>query len=160
LKGFTLACAFVALFATAASAANQVNGWGPRVGASVTPDQLVFGAQLHLGEVAPNLTLDPNIEIGIGDDQTVVQPNFDLQYHLDVQNSVWKPYVGGGLGIAFVSWDTPGPGLDDSDTTVGANAFVGVEAPTKAGNRFFLEARFGLGDLPSAKFMAGWNFKM
>jgi hypothetical protein len=159
VKGFTLACALVALIATAASAAETVNGWGPRIGASVSPDQLTFGAQLHFGEVAPNTTLDPNLEIGVGDNQTTVQPNFDLLYHLDV-TSTWKPYLGGGVGLAFVSWDEHDPGEDHSATNFGVNFIAGVEAPTKGGNRFFAEARFGMGDLASVKFMAGWNFKM
>lgn len=161
LKGFVLACALAALLlpAAASAASPTVNSWGVRVGASNDPDQLAFGGQLHLGEIAPNLTFDPNLELGIGDDVTTVQPNFDLQYHFHT-NTVWEPYAGGGLGLAFYSWDAPGPGLDDSSTEVGANLIIGAEAPTRSGNRFFGELRLGIGDLPDLKVMVGWNFKM
>ncbi len=160
MKGIVLACALAALVPTTVLAApSAVTGWGPRVGASVDPDQLAFGAQLHVGEIAPNLTFDPNLEIGIGDNVTTVQPNFDLQYHFHTQ-SVWQPYAGGGLGIAFYSWDVSGPGRDNSDTEVGANLILGAEAPTRSGNRFFGEMRLGIGDIPSLKLMVGWNFRL
>ncbi len=160
MKGILIAGALAALLPTAALAANaSVTGYGPRIGLSVDPDQLTFGGQLHVGEIAPSLTFDPNLEIGLGDHITTIQPNFDLQYHFDIANSVWKPYAGGGLGIAFYSWDAGGPG-GSSDTSVGGNLVVGAEAPTRSGDRFFGELRFGLGDLPSLKIMVGWNFKM
>lgn len=159
MKRFLVLAALLAIVPTAALAATgSVTGWGPRVGASITPDQVVFGGQLHIGEIAPSLTFDPNLEVGLGDNETVIALNGDLQYHLHVTHAQWNPYLGGGLSVDFVSFDHPGP--DDSETDVGANLIAGAEAPTRAGNRFFGEVRLGIGDIPSLKLIVGWNFKM
>lgn len=145
---------------TALAQSPVVTGIGPRVGVSIDPDQFVFGGQVYFGEVAPDLSLEPNLEIGIGDDVTVVAVNFDMLYHFSIQGSAWRPYAGAGLGVNFISWDAPAPLQDDSDTEVGANLILGAGAPTQSGNRFFTELRFGLGDIPELKLMVGWNFKM
>lgn len=156
LRRALILCALFALLPAAALAQTSLEtGIGPRVGVSINPDQLVFGGQAIIGEIAPNLTFDPNVELGFGDDVTTVALNFDVHYHFVVQNSKWRPYAGGGIGVAFYNFDGGG---DDSE--VGANLVVGAGAPTKGGNRFFGELRIGLGDLPDLKMMVGWNFKM
>ncbi|NOT34290.1 MAG: hypothetical protein HOP12_08995 [Candidatus Eisenbacteria bacterium] len=134
-------------------------GIGPRVGFTMDPDQFTFGGQVTFAEVAPRLSFDPNLEIGFGDHLSVIALNADLHYHFDT-NTTWVPYAGGGLGINFISFDNDLPNSDDSTTEIGANIIVGVSAPTASGNRFFGEFKFGLGDIPEAKLMAGWNFKM
>ena len=149
------------LSAPAAHAQNAVvGGWGPRLGFSVDPDQFVFGGQLIIGEIAPDLTFDPSLEFGFGDDLTVISLNGDVHYHFAVSGSQWRPYAGAGIAIQFVQFDAP-PGFDDdSDTEVGGNLIVGAGVPTSSGNRFFGEIKFGLGDVPDFKIMAGWNFRM
>ena len=37
---------------------------------------------------------------------------------------------------------------------------LGAGIPTQAGNRFFGEMKFGLGDIPTLKLLVGWNFKI
>jgi len=156
LRRALILCALCALLPAAALAQGSIEtGIGPRVGVSINPDQIVFGGQAIIGEIAPNLTFDPNIELGFGDHVTTVGLNFDLHYHFVVNNSKWRPYAGGGLGVAF--FDSDGGG---SETEVGANLVVGAGTPTKGGNRFFGELRIGVGDLPDLKMMVGWNFKM
>jgi hypothetical protein len=150
-------CALCALLPAAALAqgSSTETAIGPRVGVSLTPDQFVFGGQAIVGEIAPNLTFDPSLELGFGDNVTSVAMNFDVHYHFVVQNSKWRPYAGGGIGVGFFDFDSGG-----SETDVGANLVVGASAPTKGGNRFFGELRIGLGDLADLKMMVGWNFKM
>jgi opacity protein-like surface antigen len=161
LKKILFAMALAALVPAAALAQSPVvTGIGPRVGVSIDPDQIVFGGQVYVGEIAPDLTLEPNLEIGIGDDLTVVAANFDLLYHFSIQGSAWRPYAGGGVGVNFISWDAPAPLRDDSETEVGLNLILGAGAPTRSGNRFFTELRFGVGDIPELKLMVGWNFKL
>jgi hypothetical protein len=156
LRRALVLCALCALVPAAALAQGSIEtGIGPRVGVSINPDQIVFGGQAIVGEIAPNLTFDPSLELGFGDDVTVVALNFDLHYHFDVTNSKWRPYAGGGIGVGFFSVDNGG-----SDTEVGANLVVGAGTPTSGGNRFFGELRIGLGDLPDLKMVVGWNFKM
>ncbi len=161
LKKLLVAVTLTALLATGAQAAVSATGIGPRVGFSVDPDQFVFGGHVSIGEVAPKITFDPNLEIGLGSNVTIVQFNFDLHYHFAITDSDWRPYFGAGLGIAFNSRDREPPARDDSETGVGGGIVLGAGVPTKSGNRFFGELRFGLGDeVPQLKVMAGWNFKM
>jgi hypothetical protein len=42
----------------------------------------------------------------------------------------------------------------------GGSLLFGADVPTKTGNRFFVEGKLALGDGPSFKATAGWNFKM
>lgn len=132
--------------------------WGPRFGFSSGPDQFLIGGQLDLGDIAPDLTLTPNVDIGIGDNATTFSLNGDVHYHFRVQNSPWRPYVGGGIAITHISVDV-GP-TDVSDTDVGANIILGAIVPTQSGSRFFVEAKFGMGDIHDLKLLIGWNFRL
>lgn len=155
----TLTCvtALAALSIASVASANLI---GPRLGASSDPDQIVFGGQMVVEDMAPNLNFSPNIELGLGDNITTIALNADFVYMFRISGSSWRPYAGGGLGFAFYSFDNDGPG-DDSDTGVGVNLIGGAAVPTKAGNQFFLELRVGLfDDLPDFKGMVGWNFGM
>jgi len=152
---------FTTLLAAGAQAATSGTSIGPRVGFSIDPDQIVFGGQITTGEVAPRLTFDPSLEIGLGSDVLVLAFNLDLHYHFNIQNSDWRPYAGAGLGIAFINVDHEAPIPDDSETGVGGGIVLGAAVPTSSGNQFFGELRFGLGDeMPGLKLMVGWNFKM
>jgi hypothetical protein len=144
-------CAFL----PAAASAQLRTGIGPRVGVSIGPDQLLLGGQAIIGEIAPNLTFDPSLELGFGDDVTTFAANFDLHYHFDIENVTWRPYAGFGADIVVFEPDGPG----DGDTEVGGGLIIGAGAPTSSGNRFFGEMKFGLGDVPDLKIVVGWNFK-
>lgn len=132
--------------------------WGPRFGFGADPDQFLVGAQLDLGNLAPDLTLTPNAELGFGDNVTTFSISGDLHYHIRVQNSPWRPYVGGGLTFIHSSIDV-GPS-NDSTTDLGASLLAGAIVPTRSGSRFFTELKLGLGDVHSFKLLAGWNFKL
>ena len=143
----------------AARSATAMESIGPRIGVSVDPGQILFGGQAVVSEVAPRVEFVPSAEIGLGDQQTNVAFNMDFDYRLAIEGSEWTPYVGGGIGLDFASFDRPGPVRDDSETNVGATFILGATAPTRSGSKFFTEFRLGLGDLPSLKIMAGWNFR-
>jgi len=144
--------------AVAAHAANTVTSLGPRFGISVDPDQFVVGGQLSLREFAPNWSFDPSLELGFGDNQTDIAINLDAYYHMRLSGSDWRPYVGGGLGVDFVSWDEPFGVHDHSDTFTGLNAVAGFSVPMSSGSQWFTELRIGIGDLPELKIMGGMNF--
>ena len=147
----------------AAHAAATVGGgpmFGPRFGMSVDPDQVVLGGQFTTAELAPRVTFDPNLEIGLGDHETIVALNMDGHYHLTLHDSDWSPYVGFGVGINFISIDEPAPVEDQSDTAVGGNIILGTTVPTRSASLFFAEMKLGLGDGPSLKILAGWNFAL
>ncbi len=132
-------------------------GWGPRVGVTLDPDQIHIGAHADFGNFAQHLRLQPNFELGFGDDLTVGALNFEVNYRFREQWDVWTPYAGGGLGLIFISYDTDGLG-DGSDTELGASVLGGIEKGLSGGNRFFLEAKLGLADAPDFKITAGWTF--
>jgi hypothetical protein len=144
----------------AATAGPIDQGIGPRVGFSTDPDQFVFGGQGTFGPIVQDLTFDPSLEFGFGDNTTTVEGNFDLHYHFHIKNSNWMPYAGAGASIVNYSYDNNAPGTDSNRTEGGGSLIVGAGAPTPSGNRFFGEMKFGLGDVPSFKIMVGWNFKM
>jgi hypothetical protein len=142
-----------------ARAAVSTESFGPRFGFSVDPDQVVLGGQMTFGEIAPSISFTPNAEFGFGDNQTVIALNMDFHYRLDLRGSEWSPYLGFGVGVNFDSFDRPAPFRDDSETNVGGNFILGANVPTRSGSKFFTELKLGLGDIPSLKMLAGFNFR-
>lgn len=162
-KRLVVFCALGALLPLAAHAQGPVvNSFGFRAGFSTSPDQLVIGGQMSIAEVAPNLSFDPNIDLGFGDNVTIVAFNLDMHYHFDLTNSTWRPYLGGGAGIHLIQVDLPpGVSADNSFTRVAGSFILGAGVPTRSGSRFFSELKVGLGDsaTPDLKMLVGWNFR-
>ena len=154
-RNFFIACALVALPTTALAASTVATTFGPRVGFSSGPDQFVVGCQAEIAEIAPSLSFNPSLEIGIGDHLTLVGINFDLHYAFDTRTT-WRPYVGVGASLNSVNLDES----RGSDTWAGGSLLGGAVAHTRSGNLFFGELKLGLGDTPDLKLMVGWNFKM
>lgn len=175
MRKFVLIAVLALIIPTVASADPLTKvgwrGWGPRVGLTIDPDQVHFGAHVDFGNFAEHIRFQPNIEVGIGDDLTIFALNFEGAYRFSSRWDVWTPYAGGGLGINFVSFDSDHNHLeaanyaaevaheiDDSDTDVGLNLLGGIEKGLKNGHRFFLEGKLGLADSPDFKATAGWTF--
>jgi hypothetical protein len=159
-RTFLAAALAVALMPVAADAA-RITHVGPRAGFAFDPDQFTVGGQMDIGPLAEDFTFNPNLELGFGDDLTVIALNLDGQYHLQLQNSSVAPYFGAGLGVNFFNFDAPsGFTGDSSDTELGMNLIVGLGFPMQSSNRFFTELRFGIGDIPDLKLMAGWGFPL
>src|SRR5262245_24023892 len=95
MKRLAVAASFVLLLA--APAAAQIST-GVRAGASVDPDQFYFGGHIETREIAENVTFRPNIEVGIGNDVTLIGLNFELAYKFRT-NKPWRPYVAGGPAL-------------------------------------------------------------
>src|SRR3989442_5880053 len=93
------------LLLPAAAHAASITTFGPGFGVSISPDQLVLGGQLAIDEVAPNVSLHPSLELGFGDDRTVIAMNADMYYHFAVQGTDWTPYAGLGVGINVIEFD-------------------------------------------------------
>jgi hypothetical protein len=153
------ACALLMPASAFAATQAAVSTYGFRGGFSSNPDQLVLGGQMQIAEVAPSLSFDPNVELGVGDNVTLIALNLDMHYHFDLRDTAWSPYLGAGAGINFYSFDVPAPFPDDSATKVGGNIIVGASVPTRSGNQFFGELKLGVGDVPDLKMLVGWNFK-
>jgi len=129
-------------------------GWGPRVGVSIDPDQVHFGAHLDFGNFAQHVRFQPNIEVGVGDDLTLITVNAEAAYRFSARWEAWTPYAGGGLGANIRSYDND----SDSETDFGVNLLGGIDRGLSRGDRFFIEGKFSLNDVPDAKVTIGWTF--
>jgi hypothetical protein len=143
----------------AASFAGPFTAYGPHLGFSSGPDQFVVGGQLQWGDVAPRLDFVPSVDLGFGDNATLVSLNGDFRYRLDTRTS-WQPYLGGGVGLHFISVNSNGPlGTDNSDTRAGGHFIAGADVATQNRSRFFVEMKLGFADAPDFKALAGWSFR-
>ena len=147
--GAVLALALVALPASASA-----QGPGIRGGVSIDPDQFYVGGHFETDALVDRLHFRPNVEVGIGDDLTLVGLNFEFAYKFPSRGN-WRAYAGGGPAINFYSFDDHGRGGDDSDTEPGVNFLFGVEARTG----LFFEFKVGAIDSPDLKFGVGWTFR-
>ena len=130
-------------------------GWGPRVGLTINPDQVHFGAHLDFGNFAQHIRFQPNVEVGFGDGLTLFAINAEAAYRFASRWDVWTPYLGGGIGVNIASASR---GSHGSSTDFGASILGGIEKGLANGNRFFLEAKLGFVDAPDLKLTTGWTF--
>ena len=133
------------------------NGWGVRAGLSGSPDQGYGGIHVDLGEFHKDVRFRPSMELGFGDDQTVLQVLAEVHYVFSKYLS-WKPYLGGGLGLTHVDYDNHHG--DDSDTGISLSPIGGIETQLKPGTNFFAEVKLGLAhEDPDIKFAVGLTWK-
>ena len=134
------------------------DGWGPRVGVSMDPDQVWGGVHFNLGYFARDVRFRPSVTMGFGDDITLLTAMAEVHYVFS-KVQVWKPYVGGGIGLSYVNVDNDEVDGDDSDTEVAFAAMGGVETKLRSGNTFGIEGKIGLGDNDADfKFGVNWSF--
>lgn len=140
----------------AEASALTYEGWGVRGGLSSDPDQFVLGMHLELGEMAENLYLVPNCDIGLGDDVTVFTLNPDIVYRQPLSGA-GEFYFGGTLSLVYVNVDTGDTKVDNDDTELGIAGIVGYRLPAE--NPFFFDLKVGIiDDYPDLKVMAGYTF--
>ncbi len=123
--------------------------WGLRAGVTIDPDQVHVGFHINAGEFAPRVRFQPSFEVGFGNDEVVGAINIDALYTF--RKPSWRPYLGGGLGVALVS--PTGDRHGDFNARAGLNLIGGFEWGPRG--RYLLELRAGVGDLPSLKLTAG-----
>ena len=132
-------------------------GIGPRLGMTVNPDQFHFGGHIDFGDLADNLMMMPNIEIGVGDNITTIAPSFELDYRFREDWGAWTPYLGGGIGPVFYSWKHGG---SNSELGVYLQFGIGRGSAGAQSGHFFIEGKLGLADAPDFKATVGWTFGM
>ena len=123
---------------------------GIRGGISVDPDQIYFGGHFETSPLIDRLYFRPNVEVGLGDDVTVIGVNMEFVYKF-TNRRPWNIYAGGGPALNITKVD----GTDGSDTDAGLNLLVGVEQP----KGLFFEFKIGVIDSPDFKFGVGWTFR-
>lgn len=138
----------VALFIFAGPALAQDGGL--RGGLTVDPDQFYFGGHLETSPLVDRLHFRPNVEVGFGDDVTLIAANMEFVYKFPKRGS-WGLYAGGGPALNIYMVD----GADDSDTDAGLNLLVGFENSSG----LFFEFKLGVVDSPDFKFGVGWTFR-
>ena len=141
---FLLAGLFV--FTAPASAQDA----GIRGGLSVDPDQFYFGGHLETSPLVDRLHFRPNVEVGFGNDLTLIAANMEFVYKFPNRRD-WGLYAGGGPALNVYMFD----GRDGSDTDAGLNLLVGVESS----RGLFFEFKVGAIDSPDFKFGVGWTFR-
>ena len=132
-----------------------VHGIGPRVGLTVNPDQFHVGLHLDLGDLTNNLMMQPNLEIGFGDNVTTVAPSFEVDYRFRSDWGVWTPYLGGGAGPVFYSTKH---GNSSSKLGLYLQFGIGKGSSGSQSGHFFVEGKLGLADAPDFKATVGWTF--
>lgn len=121
---------------------------GVRTGASGDPGQFYVGGHVETGPIIDRLVFRPNIEVGFGNDTTLVGANVEFAYKIRVPKQRWTAYVGGGpaLNIYRRKGETSPDG--------GFNVLFGAEHQ----RGLFAEIKAGLGGSPGFKFGVGYTF--
>ena len=125
---------------------------GIRGGISVDPDQFYFGGHLETGPLVERLHFRPNVEVGFGDDLTLIAANMEFVYKFSRTRGL-NLYAGGGPALNVFMFD--GAGDNDSETEAGFNVLVGAETP----RGLFFEFKLGLIDSPELKFAVGYTWR-
>ncbi len=152
LLGVLLAVALPA----AASAQMGFFGWGFRLGLADDPDQVVVGFHQDLGQIVPNLRFQPNLELGFGDDHTIVSTEIPVHYLFKTSASV-KPYLGGGIRVAWIERETRRG--DKSEIEIAPVFVGGAEWRAGKASDVFFELHLSGGDAHDAKVVFGWMFR-
>jgi hypothetical protein len=130
-------------------------GWGIRVGVASDPDQVLAGVQFDFGDVARRVYLEPNIELGVGDDHTILKTTGALQYRFQRQRS-FRPFVGGGVTLGLDYFDPPDRG-SRTDVELALRLLGGGSWVLKSKREFFIEGAWIIGDLHDFQLVVGWR---
>ena len=125
---------------------------GIRGGISVDPDQFYFGGHLETSPLVDRVHFRPNVEVGIGDDLTLIAANMEFVYKF-TRSRAWNVYAGGGPALNIYMFDSPGD--DDAETEAGFNVLGGIESS----RGLFFEFKLGLIDSPELKFGVGYTWR-
>jgi hypothetical protein len=146
----TLVLPFVIFFSAPAFAQAHA---GVRVGVSADPDQFFFGGHVETRPLIEHLSFRPNVELGFGDDVTVIGLNFEFAYSIPMNRQPWRVYLGAGPAANIVSGS--GRRDDGDDVVPGFNILVGIQHT----RGLFAELKIGAIDSPELKFTVGYAFK-
>jgi hypothetical protein len=152
-----LSVAVLTAICLAPAAARAQERAGARAGVSSDPTQFYFGGHFETRPLVEQLSFRPNVEVGLGDDSTLVALNFEFVYGIPLPDrSPWRVYLGGGPALNVRSfWESSPRRGEDSDTGGGFNLLVGLEHR----DGLFAEVKVGIIDSPGFKFAVGYNFK-
>ena len=133
-------------------------GWGPRFGFGDDPDQILVGIHQDFGEIAESLRFQPSLDLGFGDDHTLVSGVLPVHYRFPGDSKA-TPYLGGGLLVAWIDRDLPGRRGSDSDFEITPLFVAGVEWQARGAADILLELQLPGGDGHDARLLFGWIFR-
>ena len=158
LRSFSLLVTAVLMGSFFAGPAHAQDGFGIRAGVSARPEQFYFGGHAAIGPVVDKLWIRPNVEIGVGNNVTLIALNGEFAYWVPLRkvrrrSEPWSVYLGGGPAANLFS---SGPvGNRTTDVRPRFNFLAGI------GQRkgLFSEIKIGAIDSPSFKFGIGYTFR-
>jgi hypothetical protein len=127
----------------------RAQGIGLRAGVSGDPEQFYAGVHYETTDLVDRLRFRPNVEIGVGDDITLVALNFEFCYHAPLHRTAWSVYGGGGPALNIYR------STNDTSPEGGFNILVGLEHR----RGLFTELKIGALHSPSVKFGIGYVFR-
>jgi hypothetical protein len=154
VKRFVLGLSFLLGLVVLSSVPAAAQDAGLRGGLSIDPDQFYFGGHLETSPLVDRLYFRPNVEVGLGDDLTLIAANMEFVYKFSTRRA-WNVYAGGGPALNIYMFDDDGQGDNDAETEAGLNILVGVEQS----RGLFFEFKLGLIDSPELKFGVGYTWR-
>jgi hypothetical protein len=160
VKKALAALTLLSLAATAGQAQTDhvlgMRGAGVRAGFGLDPDQGIIGAQAVLGHASRFAAFAPSVDLGFGSDLTTVMLNGDIFVPLFAPAGTSAGvYLAGGPALAI--WE---PSEGDGDTEIGLTVAPGLRLPLGNRSVVTLESRFGIGDIPEFRGLAGVLFAL
>ena len=130
---------------------------------------LALGLHVDMGQVVRNVRLVPSMEYwSVGTDVGAYKADFsdlafatDLKVDFPLQGGRFTPYLGGGLGLNFLSFDSTVPNVDSSnDTKFGLNVLGGMRNDVMPNLAIFGELRYSfVSDANQLKLLGGFTYK-
>lgn len=115
--------------------------------------QIHMGGHAKIAEIFPNWDLIPNVELGLGDNVTLVTLNGDLVYNFtELLDKPWGFYAGGELGLNIADTER------NTNTDLGISGLAGFSYDRYNGNQVIMEMKFGILDSPGFKLTFGYTF--
>jgi hypothetical protein len=151
-RSFTLAVTTILVVVFFAAYAEAQEGVGIRAGVSGDPAQFYFGGHAAFGPVVEKLWFRPNVEVGVGNNLTLIALNAEFVYWTPIRKNPWNVYLGAGPAANIFSFG--GVSNRSTDLRPGFNLLIGI-AQRKG---VFSEIKIGTIDSPSFKFGIGYTF--
>ena len=145
----SLLAAFLVITSAASAAAQNA---GVRAGVSGSPDQFYFGLHYETEALIEQVHFRPNLEVGVGNDQTLVAINLEFVGKFPIKSEPWTVYLGAGPALVIDRFSNDV--VSTTNTGGGFNILLGVEHR----RGFFSELKVGMVDSPSVKFAVGYIF--
>ena len=147
------ALAMLLALALAPARAQAQQEVGVRAGVSADPDQFYIGAHLQTRPLVDRVHFRPNLEIGFGNDLTVVAANLEFVYRFALPAQGWDAYAGGGPCANFIRFSGARQGSD------GVEPGFTIVAGIAHRDGLFTEFKVGAMDSPSVKFGVGYAWR-